>query len=551
MPVVATQNVSSDLHALSIAEAAELIRRKALSPVELTRALLDRAEALDPKINAYILATPELALDQARHAEREIMAGKHRGALHGIPYGAKDVFDTAGIRTTGHSKAYADVVPQSDATAITKLACAGAVLLGKLSTHECAHGGPSFDLPWPPARNPWDLVRFSGGSSSGSAAGVAAGLMPAALGTDTGGSIRIPAALCGTVGLKPTYGLISRYGVTPNSFTYDHAGPLTWTVEDCAIVLQALAGYDENDPASASVAVPDYRAALTGDIRGLRIGVLRHLHEVDVPLPAVCKAALEDAYGVLRSLGAVLEDAAIRPAQDYYDVKITIAESEIYAVHEPRLRANASDFGEDFLGRTLGAVLIRASDYVQAQRERRRMLAEMEALYAKYDVLIAAGPAPAPLLESWRTLAFWQKPNLTTPFNVTGGPALMQCIGFTPEGLPLSMQVVGKPFDEATVLRVADAYERATSWRRRRPRLDGSTIVPPLPPIPEPAKADIPQARRDEIASLCERAGLVLTERQFEQLCATAPYIDAMVGRLRRGWHFAEEPANIFQFPLR
>jgi aspartyl-tRNA(Asn)/glutamyl-tRNA(Gln) amidotransferase subunit A len=551
MPVVATQNVSSDLHALSIAEAAELIGRKALSPVELTRALLDRAEALDPKINAYILATPELALDQARQAEREIMAGKHRGALHGIPYGAKDVFDTAGIRTTGHSKAYADVVPQSDATAITKLACAGAVLLGKLSTHECAHGGPSFDLPWPPARNPWDLVRFSGGSSSGSAAGVAAGLIPAALGTDTGGSIRIPAALCGTVGLKPTYGLISRYGVTPNSFTYDHAGPLTWTVEDCAIVLEALAGYDENDPASASVAVPDYRAALTGDIRGLRIGVLRHLHEVDVPLPAVCKAALEDAYGVLRSLGAVLEDAAIRPAQDYYDVKITIAESEIYAVHEPRLRANASDFGEDFLGRTLGAVLIRASDYVQAQRERRRMLAEMEALYAKYDVLIAAGPAPAPLLESWRTLAFWQKPNLTTPFNVTGGPALMQCIGFTPEGLPLSMQVVGKPFDEATVLRVADAYERATSWRRRRPRLDGSTIVPPLPPIPEPAKADIPQARRDEIASLCERTGLVLNKRQFEQLCATAPYIDAMVGRLRRDRPLAEEPMNIFGFPGR
>jgi aspartyl-tRNA(Asn)/glutamyl-tRNA(Gln) amidotransferase subunit A len=242
MAVAATEIVTSDLHTLSIAEAAELIRRKALSPVELTQALLDRAETLDPKINAYILATPELALDQARQAEREIIAGNHRGALHGIPYGAKDVFDTAGIRTTGHSKAYADVVPQRDATAITKLARAGAVLLGKLATHECAHGGPSFDLPWPPARNPWDLARFSGGSSSGSAAGVAAGLMPAALGTDTGGSIRIPAALCGTVGLKPTYGLVSRSGVMPNSFTYDHAGPLTWTVEDCAIVLQALAG---------------------------------------------------------------------------------------------------------------------------------------------------------------------------------------------------------------------------------------------------------------------------------------------------------------------
>jgi aspartyl-tRNA(Asn)/glutamyl-tRNA(Gln) amidotransferase subunit A len=551
MPVAATQSVTTDLHALSIAEASALIRRKALSPVELTRALLDRAQTLDPKINAYILATPELALDQARQAEREIMAGNHRGALHGIPYGAKDVFDTAGIRTTGHSKAYADVVPRSDATAIANFARAGAVLLGKLSTHECAHGGPSFDLPWPPARNPWDLARFSGGSSSGSAAGVAAGLMPAALGTDTGGSIRIPAALCGTVGLKPTYGLVSRYGVMPNSFTYDHAGPLTWMVEDCAIVLQALVGYDANDPASASVPIPDYRAALTGDIKGLRIGVLRHLHEVDVPLPAVSRGALEEACGVLQSLGAVLEDAVIRPAQDYYDVKITIAESEIYAVHEPKLRANASDFGEDFLGRTLGAVLIRASHYVQAQRERRRMLAEMEALYAKYDALIAAGPAPAPLLESWRTLAFWQRPNLTTPFNVTGGPALMQCIGFTPEGLPLSMQVVGKPFDEATVLRVADAYERATRWRSRRPRLDGSTVAPPLPPVPEPARADIPRARRDQIAAVCEGAGLILTERQFEQLCATAPYIDAMLGRLHRNWRFAEEPANIFRFPGR
>jgi aspartyl-tRNA(Asn)/glutamyl-tRNA(Gln) amidotransferase subunit A len=549
MTMAATQIASSDLHALSIAEASELIRRKALSPVELTQALLDRAALLDPKIHAYLRVTPDLALKQARLAEREIMAGNHRGAMHGIPYGAKDVFATAGIATTGHSKAYADFVPPTDATAVAKLERAGAVLLGKLSTHECAHGGPSFDLPWPPARNPWSLAHFTGGSSSGSAAGVAAGLMPAALGTDTGGSVRIPAALCGTVGLKPTYGLVSRYGIMPNSFTYDHAGPLTWTVEDCAIVLQALAGHDGKDPASASRSVPDYRSALTGDIKGLRIGVLRHLHETDVPVPPVCRRALDEACGVLQSLGAVLEDAAIRPAQDYYDVKITIAESEIYAVHEHKLRARASDFGEDFLGRTLAAVLIRASDYVQAQRERRIMLAEMEQLYEKYDVLLAAGPAPASPLDGWRTIAFWQKPNLTTPFNVTGGPALMQCIGYSPEGLPLSMQIVTRPFAETTVLRVADAYERATSWRARRPRIDGSTAVPQLPPVPEPAKADITQTRRDKIATLCGRAGLVLNERQFEQLCATAPYIDAMVGRLRKDRHFDNEPMNVFRFP--
>ena len=239
---------------------------------------------------------------------------------------------------------------------------------------------------------------------------------------------------------------------------------------------------------------------------------------------------------------------AIRPAQDYYDVKITIAESEIYAVHEHKLRARASDFGEDFLGRTLGAVLIRASDYVQAQRERRIMLAEMEQLYAKHDVLIAAGPGPAALLDAWRTIAFWQRPNLTTPFNVTGGPALMQCIGFSPEGLPLSMQIVGRPFDEATVLRVAEAYERATSWRAPRPQLDAATSVPSLPPVPGPSKADITQARRDEIAALCGRAGLVLNERQFEQLCATAPYIDAMVARLHKHRDFANEPMNVFRF---
>jgi aspartyl-tRNA(Asn)/glutamyl-tRNA(Gln) amidotransferase subunit A len=540
---------SSDLHSLSIAEAAVLIRRKALSPVELTQALLDRAALLDPKINAYILATPDLALQQARQAEREIMAGNYRGAMHGIPYGAKDVFATAGIATTGHSKAYVDFVPPTDATAVAKLRRAGAVLLGKLSTHECAHGGPSFDLPWPPARNPWNLAHFTGGSSSGSAAGVAAGLMPAALGTDTGGSVRIPAALCGTVGLKPTYGLLSRRGIMPNSFTFDHAGPLTWTVEDCAIVLQALAGHDEKDPASASRPVPHYRPALTGDIKGLRFGVLRHLHETDVPVPPVSRAALDQACGVLQSLGAVLEDAAMRPAQDYYDVKITIAESEIYAVHEHKLRARASDFGEDFLGRTLAAVLIRASDYVQAQRERRIMLAEMEQLYEKYDVLLAAGPGPAPPLDAWRTIAFWQKPNLTTPFNVAGGPALMQCIGYSPEGLPLSMQIVARPFDETTVLRVADAYERATSWRTRRPRIEGSTAAPQLPPVPEPAKADITQTRRDEIATICGRAGLVLNARQFEQLCATAPYVDAMVGRLYKYRHFDDEPMNAFRFP--
>lgn len=538
---------STDLHYLSIAEASRLIARKQLSPVELTRAFLDRITALDPQLNAYLLVTAEHAMTQARAAEAEIMAGNHRGALHGIPFALKDIYCTDGIRTTCHSRTRADYVPDFDATTVTKLYAEGAVLLGKLSTHEFAHGGPSFDLPWPPARNPWNREHFTGGSSSGSGAGVAAGLMMGSLGSDTGGSIRNPAGLCGLVGLKPTYGLVSRYGVYTNSFSYDHAGPMTWTVEDCAIMLQAIAGHDPRDPASAPHAVPDYRAALTGSIKGLRIGVLRHLYEEDVAVPPVVKVALETAYDVLRGLGATLEDARIRPAQDYYGVKIIGAESELYSVHAPVLRQRLGDFGEDFLGRSLGALLITGADYVAASRERRAMMAEAEALYAKYDVLLTAGTGPAPRLETWRTINFWQKGSVTTPFNVLAGPALAQCIGFTPDGLPLSMQVIGRPFDDAMVMRVAQAYEAATPWRARRPVLDpNASFATTLPPVPEPAKADMPQVRRDEIAAICQRAGLTLNERHFEQLCASAPYIEAMIARLHKDRAFYEEPSSVF-----
>ena len=249
-----------------------------------------------------MLVTADQALDQARVAEAEIMAGNYRGPMHGIPFALKDIYCTAGIRTTSHSRTRADYVPDFDATTVAKLHQAGAILLGKLATHEFAHGGPSFDLPWPPARNPWNREHATGGSSSGSGAGVAAGLMMGALGSDTGGSIRNPAALCGLAGLKPTYGLVSRFGVYTNSFSYDHAGPMTWSVEDCAIMLQAIAGHDPKDPASADRPVPDYRAALTGSIKGLRIGVLRHLFEEDTPIPSAAKAALEAAFDVLRGL---------------------------------------------------------------------------------------------------------------------------------------------------------------------------------------------------------------------------------------------------------
>jgi aspartyl-tRNA(Asn)/glutamyl-tRNA(Gln) amidotransferase subunit A len=540
----------TELHWLTIADAARLIESRRLSPLELTDALLARIEALDPQLNAFLLPTPEKARGQAKAAEREIMAGKYRGPLHGIAFGLKDIYATAGIRTTSHSKICENLVPTEDATTVAKLYQAGGVLLGKLATHEFAHGGPSFDLPWPPARNPWNRDHFTGGSSSGAGAAVAAGFVPGALGSDTGGSIRGPAALCGIVGLKPTYGLVSRAGVYANSFTFDHAGPMTWTVEDCAILLQAIAGYDPKDPASANRPIPDYRGALTGDIRGLRIGIVRHLYEDDITVAPEVRAALEEAYAVFRSLGATLEDVRIRPAADYYAVKITIAESEQYAIHEEELRTRPGDFGADFLGRALPAVLYSGIDYVQAQRERRLMVAQMTPIYEKFDVLVTpTTPAPAPRLGTWRTISFWQNSSLTTPFNVTAGPALAQCIGFTPIGLPLSLQLAGRPFDEATVLRAAHAYETATNWRSRRPSVDPAAAFstdPPPPVRPEPVNDP---AVRAIVLAACRCADLSLNDSQIEMICAAAPYVMAMTRRLRRERDFREEPANIFQFP--
>src|SRR5271169_798721 len=500
---------STDLAFMTIAEAARLIEKKQLSPVELTAAQVRRAEALDPQLNTFLLPTFERALDQARIAEGEIMAGGYRGPMHGIPFGLKDIYATAGTRTTGHSKICIDTVPDADATTVRKLYDTGAILTGKLATHEFAHGGPSFDLPWPPARNPWNRDHSTGGSSSGAGAAVAAGFIPGALGSDTGGSIRGPAALCGIVGLKPTYGLVSRAGVYSNSFTFDHAGPMTWTVEDCAIMLQAIAGHDPVDPASAARPIPDYRAALTGDIRGLRIGIVRHLYEDDCPVTAEVAAALEEAFAVFRSLGASLEDVRIRPAADYYAVKITIAESEQYAIHEEELRTRPGDFGADFLGRALPAVLCSGTNYVQAQRERRLMLAEMAPIYEKYDLLVTpTAPGPAPRLGTWRTISFWQNSSLTTPFNVIGGPALAQCMGFTPAGLPLSLQLVGRPFDDATVLHAAHAYETATNWRSCRPSFDpGARFSTELPPSPRPEPVDDP-AVRDIVLAACRLAEL-------------------------------------------
>ena len=292
------------LHDLTLAQAAALIRARKLSPVEYTRALLARTDALEPQLNAYITRTSEAALEAARAAEAEIARGNYRGPLHGIPFAVKDIYDTAGVLTSGHSRICIDRVPSKDATAVAKLRAAGAVLMGKLATHEFAHGGPSFDLPWPPARNPWNTAHFTGGSSSGSGAALAAGLVPASLGSDTGGSIRGPAGLCGIAGLKPTYGLVSRAGVLPNSYSYDHCGPMARTARglraDPECDRRPRSGRSRLLAAAASATSPP--ASICG-IKGLRIGVVRHFWEKDQPVHAELPPALEAAIALFRELG--------------------------------------------------------------------------------------------------------------------------------------------------------------------------------------------------------------------------------------------------------
>ena len=458
---------------LSIAEAATLLQSQQLSPVELTNAFLHRIEAIDPRIHSFVLVTGEEALRQARAAETEIAAGRYRGPMHGVPIGLKDLIETAGIRTTAHSRVLLDHIPAEDATVVSRLTEAGCVLLGKLGCLEFAHGSPSPDQAWPAVRNPWNLEHgFTGGSSTGSATAVAAGLVMGALGTDTGGSIRNPASFCGIAGLMPTYGRVSRRGVIPYSFSLDHCGPMAWTAEDCAIMLHAIAGYDPNDPGSAIFRVPDYNAALNDGIHGLRIGVIRHFYEPHLPPEDETRRAFEAAWQELTKLGAVLEDVKLRELEEYDDCKVIIAEAEFFAVHEKDLIERYEDYGANLRFRALPGGLIRAVDYIQAQRQRAKLVAEMQTLFANYHAMVTLCTyGPAPKMSEDKSTHFFQRPNLTAVFNVTGNPAISICTGFDRTGLPLAMQIVGKPFDEATILSIAHAYEQATPWRRQRPAL--------------------------------------------------------------------------------
>jgi aspartyl-tRNA(Asn)/glutamyl-tRNA(Gln) amidotransferase subunit A len=456
---------------LTLAEAARLIKRRDLSPVDLVQSRLDRIAALDGRLHSFLLTLPEEALAAARVAETEIATGRYRGPLHGIPIGLKDIFDTAGIATTGNSRILQDRVPERDATAAQRLAVAGTILLGKLTTHEFAFGGPSFDLPWPPARNPWHTDHFTGGSSSGTAAAVAAGLILGGTGSDTGGSIRGPASLTGLAGLKPTYGLVSRTGVLPLAYSLDHAGPMAWTSEDCALLLQGMAGHDPADPASAQVPVPDYARALTGKIAGLRIGVIRHFYETDNVATPETVAAIDVALGVFRKLGAsVDDDVRLSPLHDYAACGYVLMVAEAYAIHEATLKARFTDYGEIFRDRMVLAAALTAADYVQAARRRRQLRTEYMAATAGFDLVItASAPGPAPRIDDVPKFTPLDRPSLTMPFNVTGHPALTVCCGFSDNGLPIGLQIVGRAFDEATVLQAGDAYEKATAWRARRP----------------------------------------------------------------------------------
>jgi aspartyl-tRNA(Asn)/glutamyl-tRNA(Gln) amidotransferase subunit A len=461
-----------DIAFLTITELNRAYAQRELSPVEVTRALLDRIAKHDGQLDSFICVTEDVALAEAKAAEAELMAGRRRGPMHGIPYGLKDVVETAGITTTGHSKLRQHHVPKADAEIVRRLKAGGGILMGKLATWEFANGGPSFDLPWPPARNPWDRERLPGGSSSGPGAAVAAGFMPAAIGTDTGGSIRGPAAFCGIAGLKPTYGRVSRRGVFPNTFTMDHIGPMTRSAEDIALMLQVIAGYDSLDPGSDDCPVPDYAASLGQGVKGLRLGLVEGWHDAPGAHPDL-GPAIAEAVSVLERLGATVEPVKLSSLRDYTDCKTTISIAELYTIHEQDMRTRPQDFGRILRNRILPGALIRAEDYQAALRWRTALTREQHAAFRQFDALITAGARgiadPAVPDNPDRLVT---APSITMPFSVSGVPAIAIPCGFSQaEGMPLSLQIAASHFQETAVLRLAHAYQQATDWRRRHPQL--------------------------------------------------------------------------------
>jgi aspartyl-tRNA(Asn)/glutamyl-tRNA(Gln) amidotransferase subunit A len=454
----------------SIAEAGALLRARRLSPLDLARESLARIARLDPALNAFVAVTAPRALADAEAAEARFARGAPLGPLDGIPFAHKDIIETAGIATTACSRLRAGHVPTADATVAARLAAAGTVLVGKLTTHEFALGGPSFDLPAPPARNPWDVTRFTGGSSSGSGAALAARLILGATGTDTMGSIRSPAQLCGITGLKPTYGLVGRGGVFPLAPSLDHVGPMAGSAEDCALLLSAMAGPDPRDPASAGREAGDLAERLGSGVRGLRIGVIRHFHEQDNRASPAVAAQLEAALGVFARLGARIGEVRLAPLAEWHAVAATIMLAEAHAIHAEWLRRRFGDYGRLFRERVVLGALIGSADYLAAQRRRRELAAAMQDAFREHDLLVSVvQPTEAPAMEATARWGVLELGSLAAPFNVTGGPALALPTGFGAGGMPTGMQIAGPPFADALVLAAGHAFQRETDWHRRRP----------------------------------------------------------------------------------
>jgi aspartyl-tRNA(Asn)/glutamyl-tRNA(Gln) amidotransferase subunit A len=455
---------------MSIADAAAKLADKSLSPLDLVDALIARTERLDSQLNAYLLPCFDQARDAAREAQDDISAGGPRGPLHGIPFGLKDIIDTAGIRTTCHSKILADNVPSRDAAVAARLRDAGAIMMGKLATHEFAFGGPSFDLPWPPARNPWNTAHHPGGSSSGAGAAVAAGLLPGALGSDTGGSVRNPASCCGLVGMKPTYGRVPRSGVFPLAYSLDNVGPLTRTVRDNAMLLQVLSGFDTEDAASSTMAVPDFSAGIGKGIEGLRIGVIRHFHTEDMIAEAQVSAGIDRVGEVLSGLGAQVRDTRLQALSVYQGGNRIILTVEGFAVHRRWLTERPEDFAAMTREKLLPGAFISGPDYVDALRLRARVRDEFARHMRDFDALICVSSMETPcLIDDDAEVARTYPRQARATFNFIGCPAMSVPCGFHSNGLPLSFQIVGKAFDEAMLYRIAAAYEAATPWLAEHP----------------------------------------------------------------------------------
>ena len=468
--------MTDDICLLTLSEQSKLIATRQLSAIELTDAHLRRIERLDGSLRSFLLVTAERAQQDARNAEAEISKGQRRGPLHGIPIGLKDLIDTAGIATTANSNVLAGRIPDRDATIAARLREAGTVLLGKLHLNEFATGKAYRDDSAPPPRNPWDVRRSAGGSSSGSAVATATGLVSAAIGSDTGGSIRAPAAWCGVVGFKPSYGLVSRRGVIALAWSLDHLGPLTRTVADAALVLQSIAGHDPDDPGSASFAVPDYSAGLGGALNGLRVGVpsafiasLTHL-EPDV------RTSFGESLKVFRELGAKLVDVELPDFASIQAIFLAICGAESLSFHGGWVRTRKAAYGRGAWERLMQGLLYSGVEYVDAQRARSALIRSLDDMQRGIDILATpAMPRTAPTFEEYEAAPPLPRAPFLDLANVIGAPAISVPCGFDRLGLPIGLNLMARRFEDAALLRAAAAFEQATGWHDRHPSLDGLT----------------------------------------------------------------------------